>query len=232
MSTTHIQAEPGEIAPIVLLPGDPLRARHIAHLFLNDVKEINNRRNMLGYSGFYKGKFISVMGSGMGIPSSGIYATELIRFYGVKQIMRIGTCGGLGDIKIGDILIAQSASTDSSFNRLQFNGYDLAAVADFKMMRKINEVAEKKQISLKMSHIFSTDLFYNDSPSFIENLKKYHIEGIEMESAGLYGIAMREGIQAVSLLTVSDHLETDMHMKSLDREKNVELITQLALDSL
>lgn len=231
MSTPHIDAEMGEIAPIVLFPGDPIRAKNIASTFLTHVKQINARRNMLGFSGEYQGQRISVMGSGMGIPSMSIYATELIRFYGVKKLIRIGTCGGLGNVKIGDILMGQSASTDSQFNRLQFNGYDLSAVADFELMQQIKKTADKNKIDLKMVHVFSTDCFYNDSPAFIETLKKYRIEGVEMESSGLYGIAMKEGIQAVSLLTVSDHLETNEHMSGSDREKKVEIITKLALDS-
>jgi len=232
MSTPHIDAAPGAIAGTVLLPGDPLRARHIASEFLTDVVEVNTRRNMLGYTGHYRGMRVSVMGSGMGIPSCAIYATELAQVYGVCRIVRVGTCGGVGEIALGDLLLAQAASTDSNFNRLQFGGHDLAACADFALMRAVVDTAASQGVDLRVGGVFSTDCFYGGDPALIERLLQHRIVGIEMESAGLYGLAMREGIQALSVLTVSDHLQRKEHMPAAQREQGLSRMTALVLDSL
>lgn len=232
MSTPHIDAEPGAIADTVLLPGDPLRARHIASEFLSGVAEVNSRRNMLGYTGEYRGMRVSVMGSGMGIPSCAIYATELAQLYGVRRIVRVGTCGGVGEIALGDLLLAQAASTDSHFNRLHFGGHDLAACADFALMRAVADTAAGQGVALRVGGVFSTDCFYGGDPALIERLLQHRIVGVEMESAGLYGLAMREGIQALSVLTVSDHLQRDEHMPAEQREQGLSRMTALVLDSL
>jgi len=232
MSTPHIDAEPGAIADTVLLPGDPLRARHIANEFLDGAVEVNARRNMLGYTGHYRDMRVSVMGSGMGIPSCAIYATELARVYGVRRIVRIGTCGGVGDVELGDLLLAQAASTDSHFNRLQFGGHDLAACADFALMRAVVDTAAAQGVGLRVGGVFSTDCFYGGDPALIERLLQHRILGVEMESAGLYGLALREGIQALSVLTVSDHLQRDAHMPAAQREQGLSRMAALVLDSL
>lgn len=232
MSTPHLDAEPGAIADIVLFPGDPLRARHIAREFLDSPIEFNTRRNMLGYTGSWLGRPVSVMGSGMGIPSSAIYATELARVYGVRRIVRLGTCGGVGDVALGDLLIAQGASTDSRFNRLHFGDHDLAACADFAMLRAVVDTAERQSVSVRVAHVFSTDCFYDGDRDLVAHLRRHRILGIDMESAGLYGLAMREGIAALSLLTVSDHLEEGRHMPPIERERGLARMTALALDSL
>lgn len=232
MSTPHIDAEPGAIADTVLLPGDPLRARHIAQEFLDDAVEVTTRRNMLGYTGRYRGLRVSVMGSGMGIPSCAIYATELARVYGVRRIVRVGTCGGVGDVALGDLLLAQAASTDSNFNRLQFGGHDLAACADFGLLRAVADTASRQGIGLRVASVFSTDCFYGGDADLIARLLQHRIAGIEMESAGLYGLAMREGIQALSVLTVSDHLQRGEHMPAEQREQGLSRMTALVLDSL
>jgi len=232
MNTPHIDAEPGAIAETVLLPGDPLRARHVAGEFLEHAEEVTSRRNMLGYTGHYRGLRVTVMGSGMGIPSCAIYATELARVYGVRRIVRIGTCGGIGDVKLGDLVLAQAASTDSNFNRMQFGGHDLAACADFALMRAVVDTAAQQNIALRIGSVFSTDCFYAGDPQLVERLLSHHIAGVEMESAGLYGLAMREGIQALSVLTVSDHLERDEHMSASLREHGTSRMAALALDSL
>ncbi|MFA6985884.1 MAG: purine-nucleoside phosphorylase, partial [Arenimonas sp.] len=164
MTTPHIEAEPGAIAETVLLPGDPLRARHIARKFLDGAVEVNALRNMLAYTGYCRGRRVSVMGSGMGIPSCAIYATELARVYGVRRIIRIGTCGGVGDVAIGDLLLAQAASTDSRFNRLQFGDNDLAACADFELLSSVANTAAAQEIAVRVAHIFSTDCFYGGDP--------------------------------------------------------------------
>ncbi|MGB3460935.1 purine-nucleoside phosphorylase [Rhodanobacter lindaniclasticus] len=232
MSTPHLDARPGDIADTVLLPGDPLRARHIAHEFLDGVVEVNTRRNMLGYSGHYRGMRVSVIGSGMGIPSCAIYATELARVFGVRRIVRVGTCGGVGDVALGDLLLAQAASTDSNFNRLQFGGHDLAACADFGLMRAIADTASTQGIGLRIGGVFSTDCFHGGDPELAARLLQHHIHGIEMESAGLYGVAMREGFRAVSVLTVSDHVQRGTHMPAVQREQGLSRMTALVLDSL
>ena len=232
MSSPHIDAAPGAIADTVLLPGDPLRARHIAEEFLDDAVEVTTRRNMLGYTGHYRGLRVSVMGSGMGIPSSAIYATELARHYRVRRIVRVGTCGGVGDVALGDLLLAQAASTDSNFNRIQFGGHDLAVCADFDLLSAVASTASRQGIGLRVANVFSTDCFYDGDPALISRLLQHRITGIEMESAGLYGLAMREGIQALSVLTVSDHLQRGEHMPAEQREQGLSRMTALVLDSL
>lgn len=232
MSTPHIDAAPGAIADTVLFPGDPLRARHIAHTFLDDAVEFNARRNMLGYTGHWRGRRVSVMGSGMGIPSSAIYATELARVYGVRRIVRIGTCGGVGDVALGDLLLAQSASSDSRFNRLHFGDHDLAACADFALLKAVVDTAARRQVSVRVAHVFSTDCFYDGDLELVARLRRHRIVGIDMESSGLYGLGMREGVQCLSLLTVSDHLERDEHMPAAEREQGLARMVTLALDSL
>lgn len=232
MSTPHIDAAPGAIADTVLFPGDPLRARHIAQTFLDDAVEFNARRNMLGYTGHWRGRRVSVMGSGMGIPSSAIYATELARVYGVRRIVRIGTCGGVGDVALGDLLLAQSASSDSRFNRLHFGDHDLAACADFALLKAVVDTAARQQVPVRVAHVFSTDCFYDGDPDLVARLRRHRIVGIDMESSGLYGLGMREGVQCLSLLTVSDHLECDEHMPAAEREQGLARMVTLALDSL
>lgn len=230
MSTAHIDAAPGEIADTVLLPGDPLRARFVEHALLDDVVQVTSRRNMLGFTGRYGGAPVSVMGGGMGIPSTAIYATELARVYGVRRIVRIGTCGGVGDVALGDVLIAQSGSTDSRFNRLHFGGHDLAACADFELLRAAVDAAARHCIAARVTNVFSTDCFYDGDPALLQHLRRHRIGGIEMETAGLYGIAMREGLQALAVLAVSDQLDRGEHMPPDARERGLAQVAMLALE--
>lgn len=232
MSTPHLDAQPGQIADTVLLPGDPLRARHIAREFLEGATEVNTRRNMLGYTGTFRRQRISVLGSGMGIPSCAIYATELARFHGVKRIVRVGTCGGVGDVALGDILLAQSASTDSRFNRLPFGGHDLSACADFGLLRAAVDAAGRLGVPAAVAGVFSTDSFYEGDPHLVERLVRHRIAGVEMESAGLYGLALREGFRALSVLSVSDHLQRGEHMAPEKREQGLSTMVSLVLDAL
>jgi len=231
MSTPHIDARPGDFADTVLLPGDPLRARHIAQSLLDEVVEVTARRNMLGYTGSYRGRRVSVMGGGMGIPSTAIYATELARVYGVRRIIRVGTCGGLGEAQLGDVLLAQAASTDSRCNRLAFGELDLAACADFALLRAATEAAGRLGIGVRAAHVFSTDTFYDDAPERLALLRRHRVLGVEMEAAGLYGLAMREGFQALAVLTVSDHLEHDRHLSAAEREQGMGRMAELALEA-
>ena len=232
MSTPHIEAESGAIADTVLLPGDPLRARFIAHELLDAPVQVNARRNMLGFTGQWRGRAMTVMGGGMGIPSTAIYVTELARSYGVRRIVRIGTCGGIGEAALGDVLLAQSGSTDSRFNRMQFGGHDLAACADFALLRRAAELAPAQGIDARIAHVFSTDCFYDGDPQVLDHLRRHRIHGIEMETAGLYGLAMREGFRALSILAVSDHLDTGACMPPAQREQGLARVARLALACL
>lgn len=229
MSTPHIEAEIGAIAETVLLPGDPLRARFVAQALLEVPQQVTARRNMLGFTGLWQGQPVTVMGGGMGIPSTAIYVTELARMYGVRRVVRIGTCGGIGDVSVGDVLLAQSGSTDSNFNRMQFGGHDLAPCADFPLLRMAVDAAAELGITAKLANVFSTDCFYDGDPQLLAHLQRHRITGIEMETAGLYGLAMREGLRALAILAVSDHLQTDAHMPAEQREQGLLQIARLAL---
>lgn len=231
MSSPHIEADIGAIADTVLLPGDPLRARFLANELLKAPQQINARRNMLGYTGTWQGQRVTVMGGGMGIPSTAIYVTELVRHYGVRKIIRVGTCGGVGNVGIGDVLLAQSGSTDSRFNRMHFGGHDLSVCADFTLLRHAADAAAAHNMPVQMAHVFSTDCFYDGDPQLLAHLRRHRITGIEMETAGLYGLAMRENFQALAVLTVSDHLERDEHMPAAEREQGLLKMGRLALQA-
>lgn len=229
MSSAHIDAAPGQIADTVLLPGDPLRARFVAQALLADPQQVTARRNMLGFTGTWNGRPVSVMGGGMGIPSTAIYVTELARSYGVRRIIRIGTCGGLGDVAMGEVLLAQSGSTDSRFNRMQFGGHDLAASADFGLLRAAVDSAAEQDLAVRVANVFSTDCFYGGDPQVLDHLRRHHIIGVEMETAGLYGLAMREGFRALAILTVSDLFATGESMPAAEREQGLIRMAKLAL---
>jgi purine-nucleoside phosphorylase len=230
MSTAHIDAPVGAIADTVLLPGDPLRARCIAQEFLDAPVEVTARRNMLGYTGHWQGMRVSVMGGGMGIPSTAIYATELARVYGVRRILRIGTCGGIGEVHLGDVLLAQSGSTDSHFNRVHFGEHDLSTCADFGLLRAAVDAAATLKQAVRVAHVFSTDTFYSGDTALLGHLRRHGICGIEMETAGLYGLAMRENFRALAILAVSDHLETGASMPPAEREQGLARIARIALE--
>jgi len=233
MATPHINAEKGDFAKTVLLPGDPLRAKYIAETFLEDVKQVTDVRNILGFTGTYKGKKVSVMGSGMGIPSASIYATELIKDYGVENIIRVGTCGAVSrDVKVLDVIIGMGACTDSKVNRMRFSGHDFAAIADYGLLRKAVDAAEEAGISVKVGNIFSADLFYTPDPSMFDTLENLNVLGVEMEAAGLYGVAAEFGAKALTILTVSDHIRTGEMTTSEERQTSFNEMIIVALDSL
>lgn len=233
MSTPHIDAADGAFASTVLLPGDPLRAQHIAQRFLTDAVQVTSARNMFGYTGLYRGQRVSVMGSGMGIASSSIYATELIRHYGVKRIVRVGTCGAVSDdLALGDLVLALSASTDSNVNRLRFAGMDFAAGASYSLLRGVADQAERVGVPVHVGNVFSTDLFYSPNPHIADTLAAMGILAVEMEAAGLYGLAAEFGAQALAVLTVSDHLRHDAHMDVRQRQTGVDAMTELTLGAL
>jgi purine-nucleoside phosphorylase len=229
MSTPHIEARRGDIAETVLLPGDPLRARFIAETFLGDIRQFNTRRNMLGYTGTYESQRVSIMGGGMGIPSTLIYATELIREYGVRRVIRVGTCGGIGDVLLGQIVLAQSASTDSNVNRIAFGGHDFSACADFDLLHRAGELARQLKMSARIAPIFSTDSFYDGDPGILDLVRSHRIVAIEMEAAGLYALAQREGVEALAILTVSDHFDHHTRLSGDDRERSLAQMSELAL---
>lgn len=229
MSTTHIEAGVGAIADTVLLPGDPLRARFLAQELLEAPVQVNARRNMLGYTGQWQGRPVTVMGGGMGIPSTAIYVTELVRSYDVRRIIRVGTCGGVGEVAVGDVLLAQSGSTDSRFNRMQFGGHDLSTCADFGLLRAAVDAAGAQGIQARLAHVFSTDCFYDGDPQLLAHLRRHRIHGVEMETAGLYGLAMREGFAALAILAVSDHLDNGASMPPEEREQGLARVARLAL---
>ncbi|SEL11005.1 purine-nucleoside phosphorylase [Colwellia chukchiensis] len=233
MATAHIEANANDFAKTVLMPGDPLRAKYIADNFLDNVKCVTRVRNMFGYTGTYKGKEVSVMGSGMGIPSISIYATELYKDYGVENIIRIGSCGAVrDDIKVRDIIIGMSASTDSNVNRSRLNGYDFAATADFSLLHKVVTTAEKTGKKIRVGNIFTADLFYTPQPEMFALMEKYGILAVEMEAAGLYGVAAEYGKKALTVLTVSDHIKTGEQTTADERETTFKDMMELTLDSL
>jgi len=233
MATPHIEAQAGAFAETVLMPGDPLRAKFIAENFLDDAKCITQVRNMLGYTGTYKGKRISVMGSGMGIPSISIYATELYKDYGVEKIIRIGSCGAVrDDIKIRDIVIGMAASTDSNVNRQRFHSVDFAACADFSLLKSVVDTAEKLGKPVHVGNIFTADLFYTPQPEMFATMEKYGILAVEMEAAGLYGAAAEYGKKALTVLTVSDHIKTGEKTTSEERETTFKDMMELTLESI
>lgn len=231
--TPHINAEKGAFSDIVLMPGDPLRAKYIAETFLQNAAEVANVRNMLGYTGYYKQRRISVMGHGMGIPSCSIYVKELITDYDVKKIIRVGSCGSVRtDVNLGDIVIGLGACTDSKVNRIRFKNHDFAAIADFDMAQAAVIAAKQKNYPIKIGNIFSSDLFYTPEPEMFDIMEKYGILGVEMEAAGLYGTAAEFGAKALAICTVSDHLRTNEHMSAEERQYTFNDMIEIALASV
>ncbi|WP_400241812.1 purine-nucleoside phosphorylase [Niallia sp. JL1B1071] len=229
--SVHIGAKEHEIAETVLLPGDPLRAKYIAENFLEDAKCYNEVRNMFGYTGTYKGKRISVQGTGMGVPSISIYINELISSYNVQNLIRVGTCGAIQkDVKVRDVILAMSASTDSQMNRLTFGGVDYAPTADFDLLKKAYDSGLEKGLSLKVGNVFTADMFYNDN-SELEKWAKYQILAIEMESAALYTIAAKFNRKALSVLTVSDHILTGEETTAQERQTTFNEMIEVALEA-
>lgn len=233
MTTPHIDAADGAFADTVLLPGDPLRAAYIAEHFLQDVERVTSLRNMLGYTGRFRDQRISVMGSGMGIPSCLIYATELIEHYGVRRLLRVGTCGGIApQLQLGDLVLALGACTDSAVNRQRFAGHDFAATASWPLLQRIATEAQRRQLQLKVGNVHSSDLFYSVDPHLHAALVRMGVLGVEMEAAGLYGLAAERGVQAAALLTVSDLLPAGGSMSGEQRQRGLDLMIELALGAL
>lgn len=230
--STHIAAAPGEIAPIVLFPGDPLRAKWIAETFLEDAVCYSEVRGMLGFTGTWNGHRVSVQGSGMGQPSMAIYATELFADYDVQTIVRVGSCGALTE-KVGmrDIIIANGACTDSGINRVRFHGLDYAPVADFSLLRAAVEASETVELdsAVHVGLLFSSDQFYSTRPELTEPFVQHGALAVEMEAAGLYTLAAFHGRRALAICTVSDHLVTHEETTAQEREQTFRDMIEIAL---
>ncbi len=219
MATPHIGANKGDIAEVVLLPGDPLRAKYIAETFLEDVVQYNNVRGMLGFTGTYKGKRISIQGTGMGVPSIGIYADELINHFGCKTLMRIGTAGSMHEsVKIRDVVLAMASSTDSKINKLRFNGADYAPTANYELFIEAYNIAKQKGLSVKAGNILTSDTFYGDDKDAWKKWAKFGVLCVEMETAQLYTLAAKYNVKALTLLTISDSLVTGESTTAEERQ--------------
>jgi len=231
--TAHINAESRDFAETVLMPGDPLRAKYIAENFLDGARLVTDVRNMLGFTGEYRGKLVSVMGSGMGIPSASIYCKELITEFGVKEIIRIGSCGAVSpDINLRDVVIGMGACTDSNVNRIRFKGHDFAAIADYGLLENSVATAREQGLNARVGNLFSADLFYSPDVEMFEVMEKYNILGVEMEAAGMYGVAAEYGAKALAICTVTDHIRRGEAMSAEDRQNSLNYMIKLTLESV
>lgn len=229
--TVHLEAKPGDIAPIVLLPGDPLRAKFIAEHFLVAPVQHNQVRNAFGYTGLYQDRRISVQSTGMGMPSASIYIHELLTGYDAKVLIRIGTCGALQrDLHLGDLVLAIGASTDSAINRHRFGGMDFAATADFELLRRAYELATAHERKPRVGPVLTSDTFYPERDEAYAVWQQHGVLAAEMETAALYTLAARFGARALSILTVSDSLVTGEHASAEERQTGYGRMVQLALD--
>lgn len=229
----HIGAKKGEIAESVLLPGDPLRAKWIAENYLESPKCYNNVRGMLGYTGTYKGKPVSVQGTGMGIPSALIYTNELIRDYGVKQLIRVGSAGAYQpDLDLRDVVIAMSASTNSNAFAVDFKDVHYASTASYDLFMKAVAFAKKHEISFKAGQVLSSDTFYEDDKEAYKKWANYGVLCVEMETAALYTLAAKYKVDALAILTISDSLVTGEEINAIDRETSLHNMMEIALGSI
>ena len=227
----HIEAKKGDIAETILLPGDPLRAKWIAETFLENPICFNTVRNMFGYTGTFKGKRISTMGTGMGVPSISIYAHELINEFGVKNLIRVGSSGSYQKhIKIRDIVLAMAASSNSGVNELRFGGADYAPTASFELFDKAVNIAKDKKIPIKAGNVFTSDEFYADDFESYKKWSKFGVLCVEMETAGLYTVAAKYDVNALSILTISDSLVTRETTTSKERETTFKEMIEIALE--
>ncbi|MBP6063324.1 MAG: purine-nucleoside phosphorylase [Fusobacteriaceae bacterium] len=232
MATPHIRANKGDIAETVLLPGDPLRAKWIAETFLTDIVCYNDVRGMFGFTGLYKGKKVSVQGTGMGAPSIGIYTNELISEFGCKNLIRVGTAGSYReDIKVRDVVIAMSSSSTSGMNRLRFNGADYAPTANFELFNSAVKAAERKNIAVKAGNVLTADEFYSDDFDDYKKWAKFGVLCVEMETSALYTIAAKLGARALTILTISDSLVTGEAATSEERQTTLKEMIEIALEA-
>lgn len=229
----HIGAKKGEIADTILLPGDPLRTKFIAENYFENVVQYNEVRGMYGFTGTYKGKRISVQGTGMGVPSISIYVNELIQEYDVKTLIRVGTCGSMqDDVHIRDVILAQGATTDSQVNRMVFGGIDYAPLAHFELLKNAYEIAREKGLTTHVGNVFTSDSFYRDNGREMnELLARYNVIAVEMETSALYTLAAKYNRRALSILTVSDHVFTGEQTTSEERQTSFQQMMELALET-
>lgn len=228
--TTHIGAAKGDIAPTVLLPGDPYRAKWAAETFLQDVRCINEVRGMLGFTGSWNGHPVTIHGSGMGMPSLSIYANELIRDYDAQTLIRIGSCGGMQDhVGIRDVILAMTASSLSTPSRGIFKELNFAPCADFGLLSAAHQAATARRVPVHVGGIYSSDAFYDERPDLNAEMIRHGILGVEMEAAELYNLAARYGRRALAVLTVSDHLITHEALPAADRERSFGDMVEIAL---
>ncbi len=231
MSTPHNNAKPGDIAEAVLLPGDPKRAEYIAKTYFENPVCYNQVRGMLGFTGTYKGKKVSVQGTGMGQPSLSIYVTELFRFYDVKKAIRVGTCGSVNkDTPVRSVILAAAASTDSAINTRRFNGMHFAPAADFELLKSAYDVAKSKDVLCKVGTVVSSDIFYDDAQTW-KLWAEYGVLGIEMEAAELYTLAAKYGRKALAVLTVSDNIATGEETNAEERQTSFNTMMEIALEA-
>jgi len=231
MATPHISAEKGDFAPTVLMPGDPLRSKFIAENYLENARLVNNVRGVQGYTGTYHGVPVSVMASGMGIPSIGIYSYELYNFYGVENILRVGSAGAMSEkLHVRDIVLGQGACTNSNY-ACQFGVQGtFAPIADFTLLRTAADIAEERKLPYAVGNLFSADIFYNDDPNVTPNWQKLGALAVEMEAAGLYMNAARAGKKALAICTISDHLLTGEATTAEERQNTFRDMMELALE--
>ena len=228
--STHVGAAAGEIAPVVLMPGDPLRARWIAETFLDDARCYTEVRGMLGFTGTWHGERVSVQGSGMGQPSLAIYVNELFREYDVQSVVRVGSCGALAEgLALRDVVIGAGACTDSSMNRITFEGLDYAPVADFGLLRAAVEAAERRGTDVHVGLLFSSDSFYAARPELVSRMVGYGVLAVEMEASALYTLAAKHGRRALAICTVSDHLVSGQETTASEREQTFGDMVEIAL---
>jgi purine-nucleoside phosphorylase len=230
--STHLGAQPGDIAPLVLMPGDPLRAKWIAENFLDDAQCYTEVRGMYGFTGTWRGQRVSVQGSGMGQPSLAIYAHELMAEYDVQSIIRVGSCGAMTErVAVRDIVIASGACTDSSMNRIRFEGLDYAPVADFGLLRAAHDAAVAQYLdeAVHVGLIYSSDSFYPARPELSARMVEYGVLAVEMEASALYTLAAKHGRRALAICTVSDHLVTGEETTSQEREQTFDAMVEIAL---
>ena len=233
MPTPHIAAADGDFAEAVLLPGDPRRAEHIAETFLTAPRQVTSVRNMLGFTGSYEGMPVSVMGTGMGIPSALIYTTELVEHYGCRRLVRVGSCGAVSDtIALRDVIVAIGACTDSSVNRTRYGGWDFAATCDFELARAAVDVAAARGMPVRTGNLHSADLFYHPDGDVVDMMERMGVLAVEMEAAGLYGLAAATGTRALAICTVSDQLRTGEAASPEDRERTFNDMIVITLDAL
>ncbi len=230
--TIHIGAEKGDIAPTVLMPGDPYRAKWAAETFLHEARCINEVRGMLGFTGTWNRHPVTIQGSGMGMPSLSIYANELISDYDAQTLIRIGSCGGMQDhVGIRDVILAMTASTLSTPSRGIFKELNFAPCADFGLLAAAHQAATDKGVQTHVGGIYSSDVFYDERPDLNEQMMRHGILGVEMEAAELYNLAARHGRRALAVLTVSDHLITHEALPAEDRERSFGDMVEIALQA-